>query len=136
MFIFTKEGRTAYLAFVRNLPSQIVLLSPCVFLPKLDTFHGTEFTSIALWVSFFCMFLFAACANVLEFLEAENCRAPMRAAVKELRASGLSGWRLFFKAFWRVPKGELVSFIVVMLVAYVGFGLVAAMVFWSTGLKH
>lgn len=136
MFIFTKDGRAAYLTFVRNLPSQIVLLSPCVFLPKLDTFHASDLSNVAVWLMFFLMFLFAACANFLEFVEAASHRDAFKVAIKELRASGFSGWRLFWKSFWRLPIGDFASFVLVMVTAYAGFGLVAAMVFWSTGVKH
>lgn len=131
MFIFTKEGRTAYLAFVRNLPSQIVLLSPCFFLPRLKTFSWAESPDVAVWLAFFGMFIFAASANLLEFIEAANSKEMVRKTVADLRSSGLSGWRLFLMTLWRVPIGEFVSFIVVMLAVYGGFGLVFSMVFWA-----
>lgn len=135
MFLFTKEGRTAYLAFVRNLPSQVVLLSPCIFLPKLDTFHASDLSNAAIWLTFFSMFLFAACANFLEFMEAASGRDAFKAAIKEHRAYGLSGWRLFWESLLRISIGEFVSFLIVMFTAYAGFSLVAVMVFWGTGAK-
>ncbi|MDR2188925.1 MAG: hypothetical protein LBE62_12945 [Azonexus sp.] len=67
MFLFTKEGRDAYLTFVRNLPSQMVLLSPCLILPKLKNFDW-----VAVTVCFFlgAMFLFAVIANALQIFDA------------------------------------------------------------------
>lgn len=136
MFIFSEKGREAYLDFVRNLPAQIVLLSPCVFLPKAPNFHETEFVGWVLWFGFLCMFFFAAIANFLRFLDAMNCKEPIRAALEKLRADGLSGWCFFFKSFRRVPIEELASFSLVILFTYLGIGTVAVMVFWSVSPKH
>ena len=131
MFIFDKKGRTAYLTFVRNLPSQIVLLSPCFFLPRLKTFNWAEVTDVALWFAFFLMSIFAATANVLEFVEEANNREVNLKRVADLRSSGISGCRLAVKLLRLVSIGEWISFITVIFVVYGGIALVVAMVFWS-----
>lgn len=136
MVIFTKDGRTAYLAFVRNLPSQILLLSPCIFIPQLKTFSWSETPIVAALFGFFVMFIFAASANVLEFIEAASNKEIARKRVYDLRSSGMSGWRLFLMALWRIPIKELASFIAVMLTSYGGFALVISMVFWTYFPKH
>lgn len=131
MFIFTKEGRTAYLTFVRNLPSQIALLSPCFFLPQLKNFRWSDAPIVVVWIAFLLMFIFAASANFLEFFEAANDKETVRKTVIDLRSSGLSGWRLFLMTLWRFPIKGFASFIVVMLVVYGGFALVISMAFWA-----
>ena len=131
MYIFSKEGRAAYLAFVRNLPSQIVLLSPCFFLPRLKAFNWTETLYVTLWLIFLSMFIFAATANFLELIESSSDKEANRARVAGLRFSGLSGWRLTVKQLRLITLGEWVGFIIVMLVVYGGLALVVAMVFWS-----
>lgn len=136
MFIFSEKGREAYLDFVRNLPSQIVLLSTSVFLPKAPKFHEMGPWGWILCFLFLCMFFFAAIANFLRFLHAMNCKEPIRAAQEELRAEGPSGWRFFFKSLKRVPIKDLASFSLVILITYGGFGTVAVMVLWSISPKY
>jgi hypothetical protein len=123
IFIFTKEGRTAYLAFVRNLPSQIVLLSPCIFILMLK---GFDWMSIAACFVLFLMFLSAAVTNVLEFFDAWKT-TTVRVTLSQLRADGLSGWPLI----WEMVRKNYFGFFeysIIVLGFYGGFAAVVAMV--------
>lgn len=130
MLIFSKDGRTAYLAFVRNLPSQMVLLSPCFFLPRSKFFSWSESTDVLVWIAFLLMFVFAAASNILEFIEAANNKYVVQKTVLDLRSSGVTGWRLWVMTLRRSIK-EFAGFIIVMLAVYGAFILVISMLFWT-----
>ncbi|WP_334159354.1 hypothetical protein [Oryzomicrobium sp.] len=126
MFIFTKAGRSAYLQFVRNLPSQVMLLAPCIFFPQMEKFNDGRITNIGLVLLFFVMFIYAAVANWLEFYEHDGASQARKKATAELRESGVTGWRLFLKT---IRHKEYLGVLVAMLMAYGGFAEVIFMVF-------
>lgn len=128
MFIFTPKGREAYLAFVRNIPSQILLLSPCFILPKLKNFSWLDGTYIVFWGLCLVMALWAIIANLLEFINAANSQSLMREKNAELRKSGLSGWRLFVKKV-RALGGEILSLAIMITFFYGGLITVLVMMF-------
>jgi thiosulfate reductase cytochrome b subunit len=130
MFLFSKEGRDAFLTFVRNLPAQIILLSPCVFLPKLQNFDSHSFSDIAAWFCVAAIFAFAFSANIIEFINANLANDEVRNVKAGLREAAVTGPRFWFLLFWRARR-QLLNFWLAMVICYIGVLVVFAMVFWG-----
>lgn len=83
MFFFY-EGKSAYLKFIQNLSSQIILLAAFYSVPKLSTFRSTEPIHLWIWASFGMMFLWAMIANIIEFLKAMEGKGVVAALIASL----------------------------------------------------
>ena len=70
MFFRTKEGRIAYLTYIQNLSSHVVLLTAWFFIPKLLTFHITDGVHLWLWILIGILVAGAMIANVVELITA------------------------------------------------------------------
>lgn len=133
MFIFTKKGRVAYLNFVRNLPSQVLLFSPCVFLPMGGVLSVKNPVDLAVWCVLFAMFLFAFNANIMEFIDEalsgdQGKKQDDEAIVKR------SGWRLVLSTLRQQPL-KVIGFFFVILATYGGLITVVTVVLWNNGIR-
>jgi hypothetical protein len=125
MFLLTKDGRTAYLAFVRNLPSQLLLLTPVVFFPQLPKFSWSNASDVIVLAAFTLMLLFAMVSNFLEFFLAANDAASIKARIDKLQDDGLTGFALARQSIKTTPIGELLGFFVITAFFYAGIGIIA-----------
>jgi hypothetical protein len=129
MFLLTKDGRAAYLAFVRNLPSQLLLLTPVVFFPQLPKFSWTNGSDLAVLAAFTVMLLFAMVSNFLEFFLAANDASSIKSRIDKLQDDGLTGFALAKQSIKTTPLGELLGFFVVTAFFYAGIGIIAFALF-------
>ncbi|SHN36114.1 hypothetical protein SAMN05192549_108135 [Duganella sacchari] len=125
-----KEGRAAYLEFLRNLTPQILMLSLAFFLGrKIDftKFDWSYATPTFIFYAFMIIAVFAAYANATLFMEKFSPITDMRKVVSRIvkTRKGHLRWKMqlvYFKRRW------LVLFEALLMVFAIEFGLAGAFV--------
>ncbi|MRD73314.1 hypothetical protein HCX48_00380 [Rhodocyclus tenuis] len=110
MFIFSDDGREAFLKLVSRLSGQVLLLAPCFFITKLPKFTWSEPIAwiVMLWLG--VLYFFASGAAMIEFLEASKKSEDFRKISEDVSASGAKGFTYFWQMLKRTPWREFISF--------------------------
>ncbi|MBK1680409.1 hypothetical protein [Rhodocyclus tenuis] len=116
MFIFSDDGREAFLKLVSRLSGQALLLMPCFFLPTLPKFTWSEPLAWILMAWFGLLYLFAFGASMVEFFDAAKKSEGLRKITQEVSATGATGWTHVWLVVTRSPRKEIVNFVTLLFI--------------------